>query len=126
MRSKGRRPTFRPAMRRLGIAVVTVVAVTAAVTSAGMAQKMAGHRHRVIIKGLQFVPADVVVAPGDTVLWVNQDLVQHTVTARDETWDSHALTQNATWEMHVTESTAGEYFCRYHPMMHGRLVITRK
>lgn len=126
MRWGGRQSAFRSAMRRLGIAVVTVIAVAAAVTPAGMAQAMGGRLHRVIIKGLQFVPADVVVAPGDTVVWVNQDLVPHTVTARDGSWDSHGLVENATWEMHVTDSSAREYFCQYHPTMHGRLVIRRK
>jgi plastocyanin len=109
----------------LGIAVVMAVAVAAAFTPAGVAQKTGGRRHRVTIEGLRFVPADVVAAPGDTVVWVNRDLVPHTVTARDESWDSHGLAANATWEIHVSDSTAGEYFCRYHPTMHGRLVIRR-
>jgi len=28
--------------------------------------------------------------------------------------------------MRVTDSTAGDYFCRYHPTMHARLVIRRR
>jgi len=112
-------------MRRLGIAVVTAVAVAAALTAAGVAQDES-RRHRVTIAGLQFTPADVVADPGDTVEWVNRDLVPHTVTARDGSWDSHGLAQNATWEMHITDSIVGDYFCQYHPTMHGRLVIRRR
>ena len=111
------------ASHRLGIAVVTAVAVAAALTSMGIAQEMGARRHHVTIKDFQFAPASVVVAPGDTVVWVNRDLVPHTITARDGSWDSDGLGQNATWEMHVTNSTAGEYLCRYHPTMHGRLMI---
>ena len=125
-RCSGRRLGFSSAMRRLGIAVVTAVAVAAALTAAGLAQDVKGRRHRVTIAGLQFTPADVVADPGDTVEWVNRDLVPHTVTARDESWDSHGLAENATWEMHITDSTVGDYFCRYHPTMHGRLVIRRR
>jgi plastocyanin len=117
---------FSSAMRRLGIAVVTAVAVAAALTAAGVAQDVKGRRHRVTIAGLQFTPADVVADPGDTVEWVNRDLVPHTVTARDGSWDSHGLAENATWEMHITDSTVDDYFCQFHPTMHGRLVIRRR
>jgi plastocyanin len=113
-------------MRRLGIAVVTAVTVAAALTPTGVAQQVGGRRHRVIIQGLRFTPADVVAAPGDTVLWVNRDLVPHTITAQDESWGSDGLATNITWEMRVTDSTAGDYFCRYHPTMHGRLLIRRR
>jgi plastocyanin len=114
------------ATRRLGIAVVTAVIVATAAIPTSIAQEMSARRHRVTIKGFQFTPAVVVVAPGDTVVWVNRDLVPHTITARDGSWDSHGVAQNATWEMHVTDSTASEYICRYHPMMQGRLVIRRR
>lgn len=90
-RCSGRRSGFSSAMRRLGIAVVTAAAVAAALTPAGVAQDVASRRHRVTIAGLRFTPADVVADPGDTVEWVNRDLVAHTVTARDESWDSHGL-----------------------------------
>jgi plastocyanin len=124
-RCSGRRLGFSSAMRRLGIAVVTAGAVAVALTAAGVAQDES-RRHRVTIEGLRFTPADVVADPGDTVEWVNRDLVPHTVTARDDSWDSHGLAENATWEMHITDSTVGDYFCQYHPTMHGRLVIRRR
>ena len=107
------------------MAVVAALVALAALTAANAAQKMRGRHYVVTAKGLQFTPADLTVAPGDTVTWVNRDLVPHTVTARDGSWDSQGLAENATWEMRVTGSTAGEYFCRYHPTMHGRLVIGR-
>src|SRR5262249_51523265 len=98
---RARQSAFPSAMRRLRLAVVTALAVAAALAPAGMAQEMGDRRHRVTIKGLHFAPADVVVGPGDTVVWVNRDLVSHTVTAQDGSWDSQGLTENATWEMRV-------------------------
>lgn len=47
--------------------------------------------HVVTIKGVAFSPLVVHVAAGDTVEWRNQDLVPHTVTARDHRWDSGNL-----------------------------------
>ena len=126
LRCSGRRSGFPSAMRRLGIAVVTAAAVAAALTPAGVAQDVESRRHRVTIAGLRFTPATVVAHSGDTVEWVNRDLVTHTVTARDESWDSRGLAENATWEMHITDSMVGDYFCRYHSTMHGRLVIRRR
>ena len=123
MRWSGRPGAVRSAPRRWGIALVTAVAVTATVAAPAAAEEIRGRRHRVSIEGFRFVPARVVAAPGDTVVWVNRDLVPHTLTARDESWDSRELPANARWELHITETTAGEYFCRYHPAMHGRVAI---
>lgn len=110
-------------MRRLRVAAVTVGAVAAVLSSVAGAQEMGGRRHRVTIEGFRFAPARVLVAPGDTVVWINRDLVPHTLTAQDESWDSREVAANATWEMRITEATASAYFCRYHPRMQGRVVV---
>lgn len=44
-------------------------------------------RHVVEIRNLEFTPKELVAALGDTITWVNYDLVPHTVTADDESWD---------------------------------------
>ena len=71
------------------------------------------------MRRLKYAPESLVVAPGDTVVWVNLDLVPDTVTAKDNSWDSQALESNETWEMRVTEEMTGNYFCRYHPSYGG-------
>jgi len=93
-------------MRRLGIAVVTAVAVAAAVTPTGVAQQVGGRRHRVTIQGLRFTPADVVAAPGDTVVWVNRDLVPHTVTAKDKSLASPSESQGIAIDDKVSHDAA--------------------
>jgi plastocyanin len=57
--------------------VVTAVTVAVAVTPASMEQETGARRRRVTIKGLRFMPADVVVAPDHTVRWINRDLFSH-------------------------------------------------
>ncbi len=37
--------------------------------------------NRIVIKGIAFVPADIEVAAGTEVMWVNEDAVDHTVTS---------------------------------------------
>ncbi len=69
------------------------------------------------------VPADLKV--GDTITWVNQDTVPHTVTARDKSFNL-AVDRGAHAKM--TLNTAGTIliYCLYHPMMRGTLKIAAK
>ncbi|MGH9037587.1 MAG: plastocyanin/azurin family copper-binding protein, partial [Acidimicrobiia bacterium] len=43
----------------------------------------------VSLKGTRFNPAEVTVAPGDTVAWRNDDNTGHSVTFDDGSFDSH-------------------------------------
>jgi plastocyanin len=79
----------------------------------------AARRHVVEIKGFEFEPAELVVAAGDTVVWINRDFA----TAEDEAWDSGSLDEDATWQMIAEASGRQPYFCRFHPTMKGMLVV---
>lgn len=88
-------------------------------------QERASHprRHVVEIRGFSFQPPRTVVSLGDTVVWINHDLVPHTVTAVGGGWRSDVLEEGESWEM-VIEATAEEsYFCEFHPHMRGRLTV---
>ncbi|ETW94442.1 MAG: hypothetical protein ETSY1_34835 [Candidatus Entotheonella factor] len=110
-------------MRPWGIAVVMIAVLAAAMVPTGANPKPDGVRHRVNIQRFTFEPASLVVAPGDTVVWVNLDIVPHTITATDESWDSQTLQANGAWEMRVTEAMTGDYFCRFHPTMVGQVKV---
>src|SRR5262245_66610516 len=110
-------------MRRWRTAAVIVITMAAALAAAGASQEAGGVRHCVEIHDFAFVPAYLAAAPGDTVVWVNHDLVPHTITARDESWDSQAVPSNEAWELRVTEEMTGGYFCRYHPFMEGQVAV---
>ena len=98
------------------VAAVMAVIVTAAPPLAN-GQEANGTRHRVEIQQFRFVPEAIEVKPGDTIVWVNLDIVPHTVTATDTSWDSGNLDPDAEWEMTVGEPNSGGYFCAYHPAM---------
>lgn len=80
--------------------------------------------HRVSIKGMQFVPANLTLAVGDEVIWSNNDIVPHTATG--EGFDSGEIGFGKSWSMKV--KTAGDlaYRCRFHPTMVGQLQVTPK
>jgi plastocyanin len=79
----------------------------------------------VTIAGFAFDPAEIVVEGHGFVIWTNMDSAAHTVTARDESFDSGRLA-NGEWFTLDTEGMAPgtyEYFCRIHPRMVGTLVV---
>ena len=77
--------------------------------------------YTVEIKDMQFQPADLTVHKGDTVIWVNKDIVAHDVTQDNKGWASPPLASDATWKKEVTMSDA--YYCSIHVVMKGKLTV---
>ncbi len=74
------------------------------------------------MESVDYAPKRVTVRVGDTVEWINKDIVAHTATARDRSWDVNVLPgKTGRMVMKVPGSLA--YFCRYHPNMTGEIVI---
>jgi len=79
-------------------------------------------RHHVVeIQAFQFQPQRTVVLPGDTIQWINRDIVPHTVTANGGTWESQTLGEGQSWEVIVENNGVYSYFCEFHPNMTGVL-----
>jgi len=79
--------------------------------------------HTVTMEGMKFQPAVLTVASGDTVVWVNKDLVAHTATAPDGTFDSKLIAPDQSWKLTVRTPGDVAYGCTYHPTMKGTLKI---
>jgi plastocyanin len=77
----------------------------------------------VVIENMQFAPATLEVRRGERIVWTNQDLVPHTVTARDGSFDSHAIAPGASWSLVAGKTGAVDYACLYHPAMVAHLVV---
>jgi plastocyanin len=76
----------------------------------------------VAIEGMKFVPERLEVAAGDTITWVNRDLVPHTVTAADAGVESGNIAPGASWKYTVRRRGEIDYLCRYHPSMKAAVV----
>ena len=81
--------------------------------------------HLLEIKNSQFVPAEITVNVGDTIKWVNHDIVPHTATADDKSWDSNLIESGKAWEMIVERKMSPTYFCTFHPGMKARVRINQ-
>ncbi len=101
---------------------------SAAATAAGagsIASSGAGasQQHEIEIVRFRFKPDTLVVRSGDTVTWINRDIVPHTATALDESWDTGEIAPGKEGSVVVTADFSTEYFCRFHPSMKAVLQI---
>jgi len=80
--------------------------------------------HYVEIKQMKFIPEVLEVAPGDSVIWTNRDIVEHNVFKQNnQSWKSQNLKMGESFSQKITGSNV-EYICTLHPVMKGRIVIT--
>ena len=70
--------------------------------------------HVVEITGFAFVPDNLQVKAGDTITWVNRDIVPHTATGQNNDWDTGTLLQNESRTISVSSAMSTDYFCRFH------------
>jgi plastocyanin len=77
------------------------------------------------MEGMKFQPDVLTVAVGDTVIWVNKDIVAHTATAPDGTFDSKLIAPDKSWKLTVRKPGDFPYVCTYHPTMKGTLKVEK-
>lgn len=75
------------------------------------------------MKGFAFVPERVELAVGDTVVWINRDIVPHTATEKDSVWDSGSIAPQQRWSLVPSNTGRQNYICTFHPTMTGTLVV---
>jgi plastocyanin len=74
------------------------------------------------INDMKFQPAMLTAHNGDTVIWINRDMVPHCVTEENsKTWTSLPIPAGGSWKMVVTQNS--NYYCAIHMVMKGRIVI---
>jgi plastocyanin len=101
----------------------TAVVLASFAGAAVACSKPAPRTHTVAIRNFAFAPAQLTVAPGDTVVWSNTDFVPHTATATDAGWDSKAIDANANWRLVARTVGRQEYYCAFHPTMKAIIVV---
>jgi len=77
-----------------------------------------------------YLPQDVSINVGDTVIWNNVDTAAHTVTSGSPTdgpdgvFDSSLVMASATFEVTFDDSGSYDYFCMVHPWMKGNVQVS--
>jgi plastocyanin len=102
-----------------------LVAAVAAGSSAAFAGDVAtGAAPTVIvIKNMEFSLSMLTVAPGTTVIWVNEDESPHTITDKGKVFRSAAMDTNDRFSYTFAQPGEFTYYCTLHPMMIGKIVV---
>jgi len=75
------------------------------------------------IRNNAFIPAQLNVAPGTTVTFVNRDSVPHTATSDNKLFDSGELAPGASYPVVFDGAGTVTYHCKLHPEMRGSIVV---
>src|SRR5918997_2276145 len=75
------------------------------------------------IRGHAFNPAQLNVAPGTTVTFVNNDTEPHTATADNGLFDTGVLEPGSSFDVFLDGSGTVTYHCELHPDMQGSIVV---
>jgi plastocyanin len=96
------------------LCLVVVCAAGFRVDAAAAARKPV--THTVTIDATRFSPADLSVAVGDSVVWVNKDILAHTATTSKPGFDSKVIQPGKSWRFTVKRKGDFPYTCVFHPM----------
>ena len=75
------------------------------------------------IRDHAFGPAQLNVAPGTTVTFVNNDIEPHTATADNGLFDTGVLEPGYSFDVFLDGSGTVTYHCELHPDMQGSIVV---
>lgn len=101
------------------------IVVLASLSLAGaVAAKTEPRTHTIEIAKMRFGPVPGNIKKGDRIVWNNRDIVAHTATARDGSFDVEVAAGGSATIIAGDAGTIA-FYCRYHPGMRGRLVISR-
>lgn len=88
--------------------------------ASGMAAQAA--EYQIVVAKMKFGPPPDQLHVGDVIIWRNDDIFHHTVTARDASFDI-GLPAKSQARMTIERMGPVEFYCRFHPMMTGKLNV---
>lgn len=102
------------------------IAATLAVLSCGYlgaADTRKPVTHTVTIDGASFTPEVLTVKAGDTIVWMNKDIIPHTATSKAAGFDSLLIATGKSWTYEAATTGDFPYVCTFHPTMKGTLRV---
>lgn len=126
------RPTDAPTAAMMEAATVEATMAThthaATVEAATDMNTPAGAETQAEIKLFMFKPATLDVKTGTTIVWTNQDAIEHSVTAGtpgtpSNAFDSDFFVQGESFSFTFTQPGTYDYFCKRHESMSGKVTV---
>jgi plastocyanin len=78
---------------------------------------------QITMENLVISPAQASAKVGDTIEWINKDVLAHTATARNGDWDV-VLPPKKNGTLVLKKAGTIDYYCRFHPNMKATLTVT--
>jgi plastocyanin len=116
---------MRKKLNKIKINVLILVSTVAPILFlSGCTQQQTNHGVNTIsMENFAFNPSTLTVSNGTTVTWINNDNVDHTVTAEGGLFDSGTLTKGENFTYTFTEPGTYSYSCSIHPSMKGTIIV---
>lgn len=78
------------------------------------------------IKNFVFDSAVVTIKQGDSVTWINDDAIPHSIKTVGSQFESTVLSTGASFTHKFTEAPGEyDYFCGIHTSMRGKVIVTK-
>jgi len=77
----------------------------------------------VTIDRLEFAPKEIDAKEGDTIVWVNNDVLAHTATVKGKGGWEVMIPAKKSASRVMKGAGAVDYYCRFHPNMTGRITV---
>lgn len=108
-------------MKYISVFIIMLITYFAASCNSA-APERESQTHTIEIKQMKFVPSEITVQDGDSIVWINKDLVAHDVTEeKTKKWSSSLLQPGNSWKMAIHESA--DYYCSIHVVMKGKVQV---
>lgn len=105
--------------------VLTVALLAGATVAHAVQRPRKAQVYTVTIEGMQFKPSSLTIRAGDTVTWINKDVVAHTATSASTpaVFDSRVIPPEKSWKQTFKAKGQLPYVCTYHPTMKGTIRV---
>lgn len=80
-------------------------------------------KNAVTIQGFAFSPPTLTIKVGESVTWTNKDLVGHSATADDKSFDIGVIGQGESATATFIKAGTFTYHCTPHPNMKGTIIV---
>jgi plastocyanin len=80
---------------------------------------------RVVIQNMEFAPVTITAQVGDTIEWVNKDVLLHSATDKAGAFDL-VIAPGKTARQVLDTAGTFNFYCKYHPNMKGTITVAEK
>lgn len=101
-----------------------IVGVMVALGSLSAEETKNDPKATITIDNFTFTPAELTIAKGTTITWINHDDIPHSVVENDKKFRSKALDTDDSYSFTFEMSGTFQYFCGLHPHMVGKVIVT--